>query len=102
MLVYAFVDDTDHKPLGTENKVKTTTVRVAAETQEKLRVLAEQRGESMQHVLADAVESYRRLRMIEETNTRYAALRQDPDAWAEVQSERTAWDVTLADDLMDE
>ena len=79
--------------------MKTTTVRVAEETQEKLRVLAEQRGESMQHVLAEAVESYRRQRMIEETNTRYAALRQNSDAWRQEQSERAAWDVTLADGL---
>jgi predicted transcriptional regulator len=77
--------------------MKTTTVRVAGETQAKLRALAEQRGETMQHVLAEAVESYRRQRMLEETNARYAALRQDPSAWTEVQRERAARDATLAD-----
>ena len=82
--------------------MKTTTVRVAGETQAKLRALAEQRGETMQHVLAEAVEWYRRQRMIEETNRRYSALRQDPGAWAEEQSERAAWDVTLADGLADD
>ena len=88
--------------LAKEDHVRTTTVRVAEETQQKLRVLAEQCGVSMQHVLADAVESYRRQRMIEDTNTRYEVLRQNSDAWAQVQSERAAWDVTLADGLMDE
>lgn len=81
--------------------MKTTTVRVAGDVQAKLRVLAEQRGETMQQVLADAVEWYRRQRMIEETNARYAALRCDPGAWAEVQDERAAWEVTLADGLAD-
>ena len=88
--------------LAKEDHVRTTTVRVAEETQQKLRVLAEQCGVSMQHVLADAVESYRRQRMIEDTNTRYEVLRQNSDAWAQVQSERAAWEVTLADGLMDE
>jgi predicted transcriptional regulator len=77
--------------------MKTTTVRVAGETQAKLRALAEQRGETMQHVLAEAVESYRHQRMLEEANARYAALRQDPSARTEVQRERAAWDATLAD-----
>jgi predicted transcriptional regulator len=82
--------------------VATTTIRVTGETQAKLRALAEQRGETMQQVLAEAVEWYRRQRLIEETNARYAALRQDPAAWADEQGERAAWDGTLADGLVDD
>lgn len=53
----------------------------------------------MQQVLDQALELYRRQRILEETNAAYAALRADPAAWAEVEAERRAWDATLADGL---
>jgi len=76
-----------------------TTVRVTKETREALRELSEQAGESMQEVLARAVEAYRRQRMLEETNAAYAALRSNPEAWREEQEERQAWEATLGDGL---
>ena len=82
--------------------MKTTTVRIEAQTQAKLRVLAEQSGASMQQVLGQAVEAYRRQRIIAETNAAYSALRNDPKAWSEERLERAAWDVTLADGLADD
>jgi predicted transcriptional regulator len=82
--------------------MKTATVRIEAHTQEKLRVLAEQSGESMQQVLGQAVEAYRRQRIIAETNAAYSAIRNDPKTWSEAQQERVAWDVTLADGLADD
>jgi hypothetical protein len=56
-------------------------------------------GRTMQDVLAEAVEAYRRQRFLEGANAEYAALRADPTAWAEEQAERAAWDATLADGL---
>ena len=76
-----------------------TTVRVTKETREALLELSEQAGESMQEVLARAVEAYRRQRMLEETNAAYAALRSNPEAWREEQEERQAWEATLGDGL---
>lgn len=76
-----------------------TTVRVTKETREALRELSEQAGESMQEVLARAVEAYRRQRILEETNAAYAALRNNPEAWREEQEERQAWEATLGDGL---
>ena len=76
-----------------------TTVRVKEETRAALRELANQTNQSMQDVLARAVELYRRERILEETNAAYAALRADPQLWQEEQQERAAWDATLADGL---
>jgi hypothetical protein len=40
-----------------------------------------------------------RRRMLEQANRAYAALRADPEAWAEELEERRAWEATLADDI---
>ena len=42
-----------------------------------------------------AIEQYRRARFVDAINAGYAALRNDPAAWAEVEAERAAWDATL-------
>jgi len=55
----------------------------------------------MQEIVEQAVENYRRQQLLAAANIAYAALRADPDAWAEMEAERTAWDATLADGLED-
>lgn len=79
-----------------------TTVRIQDKTHATLGEIAAQTGQTMQEVLAKAVEVYRRQLMLEQTNAAYAALRADPNAWAEEQAERAAWDATLADDALEE
>ena len=74
-------------------------VRVPPETREKLRQLAADSGESMQSVLAKALEAYRRQQFLDQANRAYARLRQDPSSWDEEQSERAVWDAVLADDV---
>jgi hypothetical protein len=75
------------------------TVKIDAETYAKLKQTAAATGESMVEVLAKAIEIYRRQTFLEGLNTDFAALRSDRRAWAEEQSERAAWDDTVADDL---
>ena len=75
------------------------TVRLAEQTRETLRQLAAQSGEPMSVVLDKAVEVYRRHCILEQTNAAYAALRSDPEAWAEELEEREAWEATLPDGL---
>ena len=77
----------------------TTTVRVSAETHAVLQQLAGERHATIQQVLAEAVEAYRRQRLIDATNAAYAALREDPAAWRDVEQERAAWDAALSDGL---
>jgi hypothetical protein len=77
----------------------TTTIRVSRRMRDALREMTEVSSHSMQVVLEEALELYRRRQLLEATNTAYAALRVEPDAWNELEAERDAWDVTLADGL---
>lgn len=75
------------------------TVRIRPETHAKLKAIAEDLGKPLSEVLDDAVEVLRRQRVLEATNTAYAALKEDPKAWKEALAEREAWDDTLSDGL---
>lgn len=77
----------------------TATVRVTADTRATLQQLAQESNESMQSVVAKAVDEYKTNWLLRRTNEAYAALRAQPDRWADEQSERAAWEATLADDL---
>jgi len=77
----------------------TTTIRVSLRARDLLQELAQTSGNSMQAVLEQALEQYRRQQLLEETNAAYAALRVAPQAWADLEQERLAWEQTLADGL---
>jgi succinate dehydrogenase/fumarate reductase flavoprotein subunit len=76
-------------------------LRVTAKTHDSLRAIAKEKGRSMQQVVEQAVEAYRRQMILDETNAAYASLRKDSKAWAEVETEQAAWDATLRDGLED-
>lgn len=76
-----------------------TTVRVTQHTHEVLRELAAATGASLQEVLEDAVERYRRERFFADLHAAYARLRADPTAWEEELAERAELEGTLADGL---
>jgi len=82
--------------------MKTVTVRVPSEIRRTLQQLATESQQSMQSVLAKAVEEYKRRWILERTNEAYAALRSQPDLWKEEQEERCVWEATLGDDLEDD
>ena len=77
----------------------TTTIRVSNHTRDLLHQLAQRSGVSMQSVLEQALEQYRRQQVLEATNTAYAALNANAEAWADLERERSDWDQTLADGL---
>ena len=52
--------------------------------------------------LDPALEKARRDQFLDEMNTAYAALRNDPQGWEEELAERALWDRALDDGLMDE
>ena len=66
------------------------------------RDLAEREGKSMQTVLDDAIEHYRRDKFLDEVNAAYARLRADPEAWKEELDERLVVEGTLMDGLENE
>jgi hypothetical protein len=75
---------------------------VKQETKATIMHLARETGESIQEIVAKAVEAYRRQRLMELTNAAYAELRANPSRWQQELDERQEWDVTLADGLDDE
>jgi predicted transcriptional regulator len=77
----------------------TTTIRVSLRTRDELQDLARRAGMSMQQVLDQALEQYRRRQTLELTNAAYAALQANPAAWADLREERAQWDATLSDGL---
>jgi len=77
----------------------TTTIRVSLHTRDLLQELAHTSGSSMQAVLEQALEQYRRQQLLEATNAAYATLHAAPAAWADLEQERLAWEQTLADGL---
>jgi hypothetical protein len=76
-----------------------TTVRISKPAHATLRALAKRARVPMQAVLDQAIEAYRRQLLLEELNGAYAALRQDPEAWADLERERASWAATLQDGL---
>ena len=76
--------------------VTTTTIRVSLRARDLLQELAQASGSSIQVVLEQALEQYRRQQLLEATNAAYAALRAAPEAWAHLEQERQAWEQTQA------
>ena len=83
------VKTTQQRPGG-----ETTTVRITAATHEKLRQIADESGDRLQTVLEKAVEHYRRKLFFDAADEAYAALRADPEAWAEELAERRLYENT--------
>ena len=65
-----------------------TTIRVSEETRDRLASLARAMGRPMTEIVDDAVAALERRVFFERFNTRYQALRADPDEWAALEAER--------------
>ena len=74
-----------------------TTIRISESSRKMLRELAREEGKSLQYVVDQAIENYRRRRFLEGLYNDFAALRNNVEGWKGEEEERTAWDVTLAD-----
>jgi predicted transcriptional regulator len=79
--------------------IATTTMRVSFRARDLLLELAHTSGSSMQAVLEQALEQYRRQQLLEATNAAYAALRTAPEARTNLEQECLAWEQTLTDGL---
>jgi predicted transcriptional regulator len=82
--------------------MSSTTVRISSGTHRALREIAEKRGQSMQTVLDEAVEQLRRQTFFDDFDRAYAAVREDPQAWADEIELRKALDATLGNALEDD
>jgi hypothetical protein len=75
----------------------TTTIRVTITDRDLAQELATRSGRSQLEIVHEALELYRRHRLLADMNTGFAELRRDADAWSEEMMESDAWDVTLGD-----
>ncbi|MBI1869760.1 MAG: toxin-antitoxin system protein [Chlamydiae bacterium] len=76
-----------------------TTIRISRHTSHILHLLSAQVEKSMQEILDEAIEGYRRQIFFHETNKAYTALRKDPKLWKNELKERESWDISLFDDI---
>lgn len=78
------------------------TVRISDKARKVVRDLADQQGQSMQAVLDDAVEAYRRQAFLEKANACYARLGADRHEAQDAHDELAEWEqATIADGLED-
>ena len=79
-----------------------TQVRVSNSTHRILRSLSLEVGESMQTIIEQAVEQYRRRRFLEGLNQDFKTLKEDTQFWQEELEERELWDKTSLDGVENE
>lgn len=74
-----------------------TTIRVSERTRDRFASLARATGRPMTELLEEAADALERRLFFDQLATRYAELRRDRDAWAEIEAERSAESASLAD-----
>ncbi len=78
---------------------QTSTVTIGDTFYQILAELSASSGKSIQAVLEQAIEQYRRQQFLEAANQAYITLRNNSEAWQEELEERSVWDITLEDGL---
>jgi predicted transcriptional regulator len=76
-----------------------TTIRIRPKSHKALKEIAAITGQSLQDVLDQAIEEQQRRLYLEGANADYAALKENPKAWASFKKEMAAWDSTNLDGL---
>jgi hypothetical protein len=82
--------------------VQTQTINISETANQLLQELADLEKISTEAVLERALENYRRELFWKQTNEAFAALKADPEAWAEEIAERNLWEQTIADGVEQE
>jgi hypothetical protein len=77
-------------------------MRVDRATRQSVEDIARRVGSSMQEVVAQAVEAYRRQIIVDEANIAYGRLRADPQASEAFDREHEIWEHALSDGLRDD
>jgi hypothetical protein len=82
--------------------MSSATIRLRPKTHAALKQIAAMTGKTLQDALDQAVEDQRRRLYLEGLNADYAALKKDPQAWADFKQELAVWDVSNRDGLEDD
>lgn len=75
------------------------TIRISAAAHRSLTQISQETNSSLQEVLTDAIEVYRRRLLLGRANLGYAKLRQDKRAWQQWKKELRSLDATLSDGI---
>ncbi|MCD6197682.1 MAG: toxin-antitoxin system protein [Deltaproteobacteria bacterium] len=75
----------------------TPTIRISKTTHELLHTLASQDNTSMQAIVEQAIEHYRRQRFLEGLSADFTNLRENNESWHDELQERQQWDIALGD-----
>jgi hypothetical protein len=76
-----------------------TTIRIREKSHKALKEIAAKTGQSLQDALDQAIERQQRLLYLEGVKADYAALAQNPKAFADFKKEMEVWDSTSNDGL---
>jgi predicted transcriptional regulator len=76
-----------------------TTIRVSEATRDRFARLADSTGRPMRQLLDEAVEALERTLYLDRLVSRFDELRDDPDAWREIEAERAIEAGALRDEL---
>ncbi len=74
-------------------------IEIDETTHHAMHEISQATGESVQTILAQAIEEYRRKRLFDEAAIAYAVLRSDAAAWQAETGERALWENMLQDNL---
>ena len=74
-----------------------TTIRVSEPTRDRFARLAHATGRPMSQLVDEAADALERRVFFDQLSAGYEALRADPTAWGEIETERTLESGTLAD-----
>lgn len=81
--------------------MNSSTIRISKKSQYILKKLSGRQDKSMQKVLDEAIELYRRKSFLEDINIAYSSILNDKELREEMRKENAEWDVTLMDGLDD-
>lgn len=77
--------------------MQSVNVRISSQSYQILKSLSQEKGQSMQSVIDEALEDLRRRKMLEATNEAFLALKTNKADWQEELEERRVWETTLSD-----
>ncbi len=77
------------------------TIDISETTHKTLLQLAQSSGDDLVTIMDRAVENYRRYVFLVQADRAFATLRQNKELWQEEIAERQAWDLTIADGVIE-
>jgi len=81
---------------------ESTTIRIDRDVHAELKTIAEEEGLTLTDTLRKLVEQHRRDRLFDQADQAYRRLREDAEAWADIEGDRDEIEGTQADGLGDE